>query len=204
MRRIEAHEYRRMPWKNGGGETAQIAIGPAGATVEDFDWRISAARMTLAGPFSAFAGIDRSLAVLQGRGLKLRVSTPEGERELVLGAHGEAQAFDGEWPVQAELIGGEPVLDFNVMTRRSRYTHCLRRLQLDTPAELTADVLVLYCVEGVAECHAAADPAAPPLALRPGEALVAQAPAALRLAPTGGQPARLWLAQLFAVESGHG
>ncbi|SFQ22142.1 HutD protein [Ectopseudomonas toyotomiensis] len=35
---------RVMPWKNGGGETLELAIAPAGAGLEDFAWRISSAR----------------------------------------------------------------------------------------------------------------------------------------------------------------
>ena len=53
-----------MPWKNGGGETLELAIAPAGAGLEDFAWRISSARVGAAGPFSACAGVDRSLALL--------------------------------------------------------------------------------------------------------------------------------------------
>jgi uncharacterized protein len=33
-RLIRAAAYRRMPWKNGGGETVEIAIAPEGATVD--------------------------------------------------------------------------------------------------------------------------------------------------------------------------
>ncbi|MDP1908248.1 MAG: HutD family protein, partial [Hyphomicrobium sp.] len=43
MRILRAKDYRRMPWKNGGGETTEIAISPEGAALDSFDWRVSMA-----------------------------------------------------------------------------------------------------------------------------------------------------------------
>ena len=57
-----------MPWKNGGGETAEIAVSPPGAALDDFDWRLSMARVETDGPFSAFPGIDRTLVDPRRRG----------------------------------------------------------------------------------------------------------------------------------------
>ena len=73
MRIIRAADCRRMPWKNGRGETVEIAISPDGAGIDDFDWRLSMARVETDGPFSLFAGIDRTLAVLEGEGIFLNV-----------------------------------------------------------------------------------------------------------------------------------
>jgi len=50
---LDLASARAMPWKNGGGETLELAIAPAGAGLEDFAWRISSARVGAAGPFSA-------------------------------------------------------------------------------------------------------------------------------------------------------
>ena len=68
MQVLRAENYRRMPWKNGGGETTEIAVFPAGAGLDDFDWRVSMARVESSGPFSVFPGIDRTLAILEGEG----------------------------------------------------------------------------------------------------------------------------------------
>ena len=73
MRIIRASDCKTTPWKNGGGSTTEIAIGPAGASLEDFDWRISMARVASDGPFSDFPGIDRTLAVIKGSGLVLTI-----------------------------------------------------------------------------------------------------------------------------------
>jgi environmental stress-induced protein Ves len=53
MRILRAENYRRMQWKNGGGETAEIAVSPDSAGLDDFDWRISMATgQASGGPFS--------------------------------------------------------------------------------------------------------------------------------------------------------
>ena len=210
MRKLGPDDYQRMPWKNGGGETLQIAIGPAGATVDDFDWRVSAARVATAGPFSAFVGIDRSLAVLSGRGMTLVTGSGDATRETLLDADSEAYSFAGELPARAELIAGEAVVDFNVMTRRSRFRHGLRRLNVPDQTQVAADVLVLYCIEGRIDCHDLEGGV--PASLAASDALVAQprpssgapgeprAAVVLRLDARGAEPARLWVVQLFAVD----
>jgi environmental stress-induced protein Ves len=49
------------------GTTREIAVFPPGAGMDDFIWRLSMATVEQAGPFSAFPGIERVLAVLNGR-----------------------------------------------------------------------------------------------------------------------------------------
>src|SRR6185437_7593790 len=70
---IRASDCKTTPWKNGGGSTTEIAVAPAEASLEDFDWRISMAVVASDGPFSSFAGIDRTLAVVKGDGLILTI-----------------------------------------------------------------------------------------------------------------------------------
>ena len=77
MRILRAGSHRRMPWKNGGGITTEVAISPPEATVNDFDWRISMAKVLASGPFSTFANIDRVLAVLDG---EMLLTIGNGER----------------------------------------------------------------------------------------------------------------------------
>ena len=102
-------------WKNGGGRTRAVAIGPAGATIDDFAWRISVAEVAADGPFSEFAGVDRTLVLLAGAGMAL--DGPGGGARLVL--PGDRWDFPGEWPVTARLLDG-PTLDLNLMVRRGR------------------------------------------------------------------------------------
>lgn len=101
------------PWKNGGGQTAEIIVSPPGAGFEDFDWRISTAVVAASGPFSTFPGVDRVLTVVEGGGMTLTV----GEQEHHLDADSEPYPFSGDIAAAARL-DGEALLDFNVMVRR--------------------------------------------------------------------------------------
>lgn len=146
MRIIRATEHRRMPWKNGGGETTEIAISPESATTGDFDWRLSMARVESGGPFSVFPGIDRTLAVLDGERLLLTI---EGMEPAELTARSEPLAFPGDAPTNAELIGGN-VTDLNIMTRRGKLTHSMRRLRVSGSTKLPLEYseALLFCHSG--------------------------------------------------------
>lgn len=73
MRLIPYSRLIVAPWKNGGGETREIAAFPPGAGFDDFDWRLSIATIAEDGAFSAFPGIDRTLILLSGNGVALRL-----------------------------------------------------------------------------------------------------------------------------------
>lgn len=124
MKHLRAADHRRMPWKNGGGETAEIAVHPAGADLAAFDWRVSMATIASDGPFSLFPGIDRTLAVLSGAGIRLDVAGFAGQR---LTPESPPLAFPADAPAGASLIAG-PITDLNVMTRRGRCRHSLAPL----------------------------------------------------------------------------
>jgi uncharacterized protein len=142
MRILHARDYSVQPWKNGGGVTTEIIVSPAGATFDAFDWRISMAQVASSGPFSMFAGIDRSLGLLAGDGIVLRVDG-RGEIELQCGDH--PAVFPGDIPVDARLPGGA-ILDLNVMTRRTGWRHHLSRMKAAAGAfalERRGDVTVV-------------------------------------------------------------
>ena len=149
---LDLPSARAMPWKNGGGETLELAIAPAGSGLDDFDWRISSARVGAAGPFSAFAGVDRSLALLSGAGLRLRRGDGRVEE---LHAGGAVAAFPGEEAISAQLVDG-PVGDLNLMTRRGAWRHRLAPLRLHGRQELEndAEAMLLWCQDGAGiECR---------------------------------------------------
>ena len=114
-------DHRRMPWKNGGGETVEVIVHPEGASLSDFGWRVSMAGVASDGPFSVFPGIDRTLAVLTGDGMALSIEGL-GDRLLVPGS--TPLAFPADAPTTARLPGG-PITDLNVMTRRGVFSHTL-------------------------------------------------------------------------------
>jgi environmental stress-induced protein Ves len=132
MRILRAADHKRMPWKNGGGETVEIAVFPEGAGLGDFDWRVSMARVEGDGPFSSFPGIDRTLAILDGAGIVLEV---EGHAARRLTCETPPHSFPADAPTAAALIA-EAVTDFNVMSRRGRVDHTVERLhdKRTTPA----------------------------------------------------------------------
>ncbi len=114
MRLLRAAERIAQPWKNGGGVTREVAVWPEGAGLDDFLWRVSIAEVASAGPFSRFDGIDRTLAILEGR-----MSLAFEGRATELDATSAPFAFPGEVACSGTPIGAA-VIDLNVMTRRGR------------------------------------------------------------------------------------
>ena len=142
MRILRAADYRVMPWKNGGGTTTEIAVSPDGAGLDDFDWRVSMARVEGGGPFSGFAGVDRTLAVLEGEGIVLDIA---GRPPAEVTKASTPLSFPADVPTTAALIAG-PITDLNVMTRRGRVTHTVERLMVSAPTDIrptTATTLIL-------------------------------------------------------------
>jgi uncharacterized protein len=81
------------PWKNGLGLTRQLAVYPADASAENFEWRVSIAQLEGTAAFSRFAGITRCLAVLEGA-LRLQFA----DRTVSIAAHAPPLEFPGRWP----------------------------------------------------------------------------------------------------------
>lgn len=115
MHRFALDQLPVTPWKNGGGSTREIVCRPAGADMDNFDWRVSIATIAQAGPFSAFPGIDRVITLLDGAGVHLRADGIDHS----LDTPGQPFAFSGDLALDCTLLGGAST-DFNVMTRRNR------------------------------------------------------------------------------------
>ncbi|MGN6462907.1 MAG: HutD/Ves family protein [Pseudolabrys sp.] len=134
MRIVRAADYRRMPWTNGGGSTTEVAIAPATATLDNFDWRISMAHVAAPGPFSRFPGIDRTLAVIEGAGIHLTLAGAT----VTLDRGAPPHFFPGDIETAATLIDG-PIDDLNVMSRRTRYDHRMTRHRAGETVALPQD-----------------------------------------------------------------
>jgi environmental stress-induced protein Ves len=180
-----------MPWKNGGGETTEIAVWPEGAGLEDFGWRVSMARVEQDGPFSAFPGIDRTLTILDGEGLRLAVADRDS---VVLDAAAEPFSFPADAPTDSTLVGGS-VTDLNVMTRRGSFTHSVRRLALSDAADIrsNAETVLLLCHRGQVTLTGNSET----VELAPLDCLILDGPAALRA--EAGSQAVLFLIEIAAV-----
>lgn len=128
MRIIRQQDFKKTPWKNGGGITHEILRDGEG---DDFHWRLSVAAVNSSGAFSLFPLHHRILTVISGEGMRLR--------------HGHAViealpfvpvSFSGGIVIDGQLING-PCRDFNVIYDASRFS-----------AEVT-------CVERIGETEAA-------------------------------------------------
>jgi environmental stress-induced protein Ves len=118
---IRAGDVVRVPWKNGGGTTAEIAAFPQDSNFDTFGWRISMADVTSDGPFSTFPGVDRTLIVVEGNGIELNVGgTPHCLNNIM-----PKFSFSGDALTFGRLISG-PIRDLNVMTRRGAFRHRTR------------------------------------------------------------------------------
>lgn len=157
-------DYRRMPWKNGGGHTLEIATHPAGAGLASFAWRVSVADVEKDGPFSAFAGVDRTLVLLAGAGIRL---TGDGE-PLELRAPFEPVSFSGDRALTCNLVAG-PVRDFNLMVRRGTVRGEVLVRREGGGAIAPAATYVCYAAAGASECLVAGHP---PIALQEAHTLL--------------------------------
>jgi uncharacterized protein len=146
VRKLDAGSYRTMPWKNGGGTTTEVARSPENGRLDDFDWRVSMAKVASAGPFSRFTGVDRSIAILGGDGIALLL---QGRGVTLLDRASAPFAFPADIAVSATLAGG-PVEDLNVMTKRGRYRHLLTRARFDATTTLVplGDVAIYVVAQG--------------------------------------------------------
>ena len=114
MIRVDASAATPAPWKNGGGVTRELLRLPADSG-DDWTLRISVADIAADGPFSAFHGITRWFAVLDGAGVRLAL--PDGALEV---RRGDAPLrFDGADAPDCTLLDG-PTRDLNVMVRTAR------------------------------------------------------------------------------------
>lgn len=108
-------DFQRQPWRNGGGVTIQLAVE---GDAPQWLWRLSLAEVAQSGPFSDFSGYERTIMLVQGDGMELRI---EGRAPVTLRAPFEPFAFDGAAKTDCKLLGG-PVIDLNVMAARDRAT----------------------------------------------------------------------------------
>lgn len=148
---IRSADLVASPWKNGGGVTREVAAVPPGAGLDAFIWRVSIADVEQAGPFSRFAGIDRTLVLLSGAGMLLDETQEAGGVQV----HALTQALDvarfaGEAAINARLVDGG-TRDFNLMVRRGAASGALEIWQGEGNAQqhdLSADVVLLFCAAG--------------------------------------------------------
>jgi len=109
-RLVYAPDQPPQPWRNGGGQTRELSLWPAGP--DAWQVRISVARIDRSGAFSPFSGVERWFSVLDGAGVVLRI----GSRVLKLDPQTAPICFDGGTPPECSLVDGA-TNDLNLMCR---------------------------------------------------------------------------------------
>ncbi len=166
LTRITPADHTLMPWKNGKGSTAEIAVRrPPGN--DRFLWRLSQAQVPEDGPFSDFSGYDRTLVLIEGTKLGLDFGEGRAARLEAPFAHA---SFAGDWPTVATLSAG-PVADLNIMTDRARARHKFTLLTASTGQSQTSEAATII-VHALAEATVAALGSGERFALNPGDTLV--------------------------------
>src|SRR3984957_4076290 len=151
MRIVRQSQFKSSPWKNGGGITHEAMRCPSRG--DAFRWRVSVAHIDNSGPFSDFAGYARTMILLRGGGIALKLS--DGTRRD-LRAVGELAQFDGALGVECELLSG-PCVDLNLMTSNAMGPVRARveRLQGPLPYAARADEsMVIFPIDAAVDLRA--------------------------------------------------
>jgi hypothetical protein len=166
MRHLSSDDFRRTTWKDGGGETVELAVFPSGASLDDFHWRISMSRVERDGPFSSFPGIDRTILLQSGKGMSLSVNGVETSLEV------DDLPFDfsGDGNTTCRLLAG-PVIDINIMSRRSVCSHAVTRIVAGASITGSGKTFVLATTPVSVDAFSLGVEAGDLLALAPGESM---------------------------------
>jgi len=132
---LSPKDYRRTPWKNGGGVTIDIA--------EDDGWRFGRTPITAPGPFSDYSGFDRAQVLVSGHGLVLE--SPEGAIDVRVPFR--PVAFAGETPIVSRLEAG-PVEVVNLIGERARVAIDLQVLRAGVSLGRSAGTHLAYAADG--------------------------------------------------------
>jgi environmental stress-induced protein Ves len=109
-------QFKKIPWKNGKGETTELAINDGG-TLKSFEWRISIANVVENGEFSNFSDYTRNLILIKGSGINLKHdNTYTDQLKDIL----DVAVFDGGFHTVGQLINGD-ITDLNVIVNTKKY-----------------------------------------------------------------------------------
>jgi hypothetical protein len=135
--------YRRVPWKNGLGSTLELATNAA-EPGGPWTWRLSLADVPTRASFSAFPGVDRHLAVLDGAGMTLE----RAAERIEVPREGRAFSFAGEDAITGTPVGSG-VRDANLMLDRAKWTGSLeiQRVHERRSIEVEGDVVLIFAAQ---------------------------------------------------------
>jgi len=136
---IPQSQFKTVPWKNGKGETIELAISNGG-TLDRFDWRLSIASVIENGLFSNFSGYYRNLVLISGNGITLAHREAGSDRldSLLCIAR-----FDGGNQTTGLLKNG-PITDFNIIVEKTKYRSTVKTFTNESRVNLS-DQHLSFC-----------------------------------------------------------
>ena len=126
-----------QPWRNGGGVTRDLLAWPGA----DWQCRISVADVSRDGPFSAYPGIERWFAVVQGAGVVLHF----GDDDRRMAQETPPLCFDGAQAPGCTLIDGA-TLDLNLLCQGDAGRGEMRAVEAGQPWRSTAPLRAVFTV----------------------------------------------------------
>lgn len=128
-----------QPWKNGGGLTRQLLAFPE----DNWALRVSVADINVAGPFSAFRGVQRSFVLLSGQGVTL---TGAGQLQQ-LTPKSPPLCFDGADNAYCQLFEGS-VQALNFMVKSAAGVGSMQRVTANQSWQGTFTWRAVFSVNG--------------------------------------------------------
>ncbi|HRD98625.1 MAG TPA: HutD family protein [Rubrivivax sp.] len=141
MRTLALSHAVEQTWRNGGGSTRELLAWPEAG---HWSLRISVAAIARDGPFSAFAGVQRWMAVLRGDGVLLHL----GDSPTTLTSDDPPLLFDGASAPVCQLLGS-PTQDLNLMWRPDAGSGRMARAAADEEWSSRAPVRAVYTLDPV-------------------------------------------------------
>lgn len=196
MHIVRQSQFKASPWKNGGGITHEALRVPGAG--DAFLWRVSVAHIDVPGPFSRFEGYARTMVLLRGAGVVLRLS--DGSVRTMRAA-GDMAQFDGGLGVECELLNG-PCVDLNLMVDKTMRPVSARveRLEEARPVQVRqGESVVVFPIDTSVDLKSGGAEAA----LEPWDLALLEGPAddAARIAGRAGASGAVFLATLEPASS---
>ena len=136
--------FKTIPWKNGQGETIELAMN-YGGHLDDFVWRLSMASVVEDGVFSDFSGYQRNLILIEGNGINLQHDDSKIDK---LNRILDIANFDGGCRTVGNLTAGE-ITDFNIITHKEKCSVVVETFIEQQTIELNAaDLCFIYSLSG--------------------------------------------------------
>jgi len=132
-------------WRNNAGTTTELFIDSPASSLDKFGWRLSVAEVEEPGVFSSFAGYQRVLSLLTGKGIEL-IRSERSDRLLP----GQALAFDGADTVNSHLLSG-PIKDLNIIFDPRAFDCSVQWLKGESVTSrlyAPSSTLLVFCLEG--------------------------------------------------------